>query len=403
MSNIARNLNLGYRIMKFLRNSLPTIFFLLLSVVVFGQDLVTSKWGDGLKVVARDSSFNLKFGFRFQTLYIGELNSVTNDYADRLLIRRSRLKFDGWAYNPNIVYKVELAISNRDHRSGHVTQSGNTANIVLDAVIKWKFSPGWQLWFGQTKLPGNRERVISSQKLQFVDRSLVNSRFTLDRDKGIQLRHTSTSGKVIINQALALSMGEGRNIIVENPLGGHQITGRLEFLPFGNFTGKGDYFGSDLEREETPKLSVGITLDRNWNAVRQRGNLGSFNTDAVGNYIANDLTSLQVDLMFKHKGLSVSSEYADRATRTANNGFGTGTGFVAQTGYLLPSNWEVALRFTDINSPPSSSFDDVTEYTLGVSRYIMGHSLKVQSDVSYQNIHTGDNPIIFRLQTEIAL
>lgn len=379
------------------------VLVLFISNVILSQDRVSSKWGDGLKLTAKDSSFHLKFGFRFQTLYLGELNSVTHDYADRLLIRRSRLKFDGWAYNPNIVYKVELAVSNRDHRSGHISESGNTANIVLDAVIKWKFAPDWQLWFGQTKLPGNRERVISSQKLQFVDRSLVNARFTLDRDKGIQLRHKSSYGKMVINQALALSMGEGRNIIVQNPVGGHQITGRVEFLPFGSFTGKGDYFGSDLKREETPKLSVGITLDKNWNAVRQRGNLGSFNTDAVGNYLSNDLNTLQLDLIFKHKGWSVASEYADRATSDPNNGFGTGTGLVVQSGYLLPSNWEVAMRFTDINSPSSSSFEDVTEYTVGISRYVVGHSLKFQSDISYQNIHTGDNPIIFRLQTEIAL
>ena len=389
--------------MKLSLSSITTILFIAISVGANAQDKISSTWGDGLKLAAKDSSFALKFGFRFQSLYIGELNSVTNDYSDKMLVRRSRLKFDGWAYNPNIVYKVELAVSNRDHRSGHIAESGNTANIVLDAVIKWKFRPGWQLWVGQTKLPGNRERVISSQKLQFVDRSLVNGRFTLDRDKGVQLRHKSTSGKMVINQALALSMGEGRNIIVDNPKGGHQITGRIELLPFGDFTGKGDYFGSDLKREETPKLSVGITLDRNWNAARQRGNLGSFNTDGAGNYLTNDLTTLHADFMFKHKGWSVSSEYADRATRTVNNGFGTGTGLVAQAGYLFPSNWEAALRFTDINAPRSSSFDDVTEYTVGFSRYVVGHSLKVQGDVSYQNIHTGDNPIIFRLQAEIAL
>ena len=385
--------------------------FILLGVFLFSlfsnkskaQDLTSSGWGNGVKVTARDSSFHLKFGFRFQILYMGELNTKTNDYADRMLIRRSRLKFDGFAFDPKLIYKVELAISNRDQRSGHISESGNTANIVLDAIIKWKFAKNWQLWFGQTKLPGNRERVISSQKLQFVDRSLVNSKFTLDRDKGIQLRHVSKSGKMVINQAIALSMGEGRNIIVENPFGGHELTGRVEFLPFGNFTGKGDYFGSDLKRESTPKLSIGMTGDINANAVRQRGNLGSFNVDDAGNYLAKDLTTLLVDLMFKYNGLSVSSEYADRATSQTHYFFGTGTGFVAQTGYLLPSNWEVALRFTDINGSTNSTITDITEYTFGVSRYIVGHGLKVQSDISYQNIYTGDNPIIFRIQTEIAL
>lgn len=379
------------------------IFFLSFSHNATSQDKTSSRWGKGLKLTARDSSFYLKFGFRFQTLYLGELNLAANEYSDRMLIRRSRLKFDGFAHNPSIVYKVELAISNRDNRSGQIPESGNTANIVLDAVIKWSFAKNWQLWFGQTKLPGNRERVISSQKLQFVDRSLVNSRFTLDRDKGIQLRHKSKSGSMVINQAVALSMGEGRNIIIENPLGGYEVTGRVEFLPFGSFTNKGDYFGSDLEREKSPKLSIGLTGDFNSDAVRQRGNLGGFNTDNDGNYISNDLKSILADLMFKYKGLSISSEYVNRSTSDRNNGFGTGTGFVIQGGYLQKSNWETALRYTILNGKIGSVISDISEYTFGFSKYVVGHSLKVQGDISYQDIPAGDNQMVFRLQTEIAL
>lgn len=377
--------------------------FSLLSFTVNSQDLTSNKWGSGLKVTAKDSSFHLKFGFRFQTLYVGELNTVTDEYSDKMLIRRSRLKFDGWAYDPSVVYKVELAISNRDHRSGQIAESGNTANIVLDAVVKWSFASDWQLWFGQTKLPGNRERVISSQKLQFVDRSLVNSRFTLDRDKGIQIRHKSTAGGMVINQAFAFSLGEGRNIIADNPKGGYQLTGRLEFLPFGSFTGGGDYFGSDLKREESPKLSLGVSADANFSSVRARGNLGGFNTDVNGDYQSNDLMTIFADMMFKYNGISASSEFATRSTGNTNNGFGTGTGFVLQAGYLLPSNWEFAGRYTTINGDSNSTFSDMSELTFGISRYIVGHSLKVQSDFSVQDIPSGDNTLVFRLQTEIAL
>ncbi|MFK7951933.1 MAG: porin, partial [Ekhidna sp.] len=175
--------------MNFSKKIATSFFIVSLIIQTSAQDMTNSTWGKGLKIEAKDGSFETKFGFRFQTLYIGELNSENGDYEDKMLIRRSRLKFDGFAFQPNLKYKVELAISNRDTRSGRIDESGNTANIVLDAVMKWGFSEGWSLWWGQTKLPGNRERVISSQKLQFVDRSLVNSRFTLDRDKGIQLHH----------------------------------------------------------------------------------------------------------------------------------------------------------------------------------------------------------------------
>ncbi|MDH5610565.1 MAG: OprO/OprP family phosphate-selective porin, partial [Cyclobacteriaceae bacterium] len=283
-----------------------------------------------------------------------------------------------------------------------IDESKNTANIVLDAVMKWDFTDNWSIWFGQTKLPGNRERVISSQKLQFVDRSLVNSRFNLDRDLGVQLHHTSKTGGMVWNQAIAVSMGEGRNITEPNPGGGYEFTGRIEFLPFGDFSGGGDYFGSDLKRENTPKLSIGVSGDMNYNSTRVNGNLGKFLIDSVGDYVTNDLGSVFADMMFKYKGFSAMSEYAYRTTLNANNGFGTGTGFVFQAGYLLPSNWELAARYTDIQKATGSALKEQTEYTLGLSRYVVGHNLKVQTDISYDDFAASDNQWMFRFQTELA-
>lgn len=362
--------------------------------------------GERIRITAADSSFYLKFGFRFQTLYSGSLNLDDNVYNDAMLLRRTRIKFDGWAVDPRLVYKLELAISNRDQRSGHNTQSGNTANIVLDAALKWNFSKGWQLWWGQTKLPGNRERVISSQNLQFVDRSLVNSRFNLDRDIGIQLHHKGSSDK--FRQKLAISMGQGRNVITSNPGNGYQVTGRLEFLPMGSFTNKGDYFGSDLEREPRPKISFGLTGDINFNAVRQRGNLGSFlDQDANQSYIGeSDMTSIIADMIFKHDGFSIQSEFVKRSVDNNELGsFGTGSGFVFQAGYLFPSNWELASRFTDIDADATNTvFADQREFTLGVSKYISGHDMKIQSDISYQTFPGQTRELlVFRVQTEIAL
>jgi hypothetical protein len=388
--------------MKFFKNACFALLLVSFHSTT-AQDTISSSWGKRLQFVAQDSTFAFKFGFRFQTLYDGRYNLETNDYEDVLLIRRTRLKFDGWAIDPSIVYKLELAVSNRDQRSGHNVESGNTANIVLDAVVKWNFAKNWHVWWGQTKLPGNRERVISSQNLQFVDRSLVNGRFNLDRDMGVQLRHKSANDK--FRQILALSMGEGRSIIRRNPGKGHQITGRLEFLPMGSFTGKGDYFGSDLKREPTPKLSIGITGDYNMDATRSRGNLGDFVVDTEGEYLTTDLTSFIADMMFKYNGMSAMSEFVIRSADNELGEFGTGGGFVFQAGYLFPSNWEIAGRFTDIDADSRQTvFADQREYTLGLSRYISGHDLKFQSDISYQTFPGSTTEyLIFRFQTEIAL
>ncbi|MFT6136696.1 MAG: hypothetical protein ACJAZM_003201, partial [Cyclobacteriaceae bacterium] len=256
-------------VLKSTTGLITILVFLLLNVEnLQSQNLVNDKFGKGLTAISKDSTMYVKFGFRFQTLYAAKHNALNSTWEENFLVRRSRLKFDGWVFSPKVIYKLELGLSNRDTRSGRVDESGNTASLLLDAVVKWNFSPGWSLWFGQTKLPGNRERVISSQKLQFVDRSLVNGLFTLDRDIGVQLRHKSIIGKSVFNQAFAVSTGEGRDIIVANPLNGKQYTARVELLPFGEFTSKGDYFGTDLKRERSPKLSIGVTGDYNSNAVR---------------------------------------------------------------------------------------------------------------------------------------
>ena len=319
----------------------------------------------------------MKFSTRFQTLYVGKLNLETDDYSDQLLVRRARLKFDGYAFSPKLVYKIELGLSNRDTRNssgGGIPQNSGTSNIILDAVLKYKFATNWELWFGQTKLPGNRERVISSQKLQFVDRSLVNSGFTLDRDIGLQLRHKDKLGNMVIKEIASISIGEGRDVTSDNP-GGYDYTGRIELLPLGEFTNKGDYFLSDLEREESPKLALGVTVDYNDNAVRKGGQLGSFIVDGNGVQLSNDLTSLFLDMMFKYQGLSVVSEFAAKdGSGRFNNGFGTGSGFVIQAGYLFKNNFEPALRFTTIEPDNfTSGLISEKEYTFGLSRYIVGH------------------------------
>lgn len=379
--------------------------FLLVNALFFttsyGQDVTSNKFGKGLRITAADSSFALKFGLRFQTLYDGRLNLENQDYDDRLLTRRYRLKFDGFVYNPKLVYKLELGISNQDISGGDIPQTGETSRIILDAVIKWNFKPHWTLWFGQTKLPGNRERVISSQALQFVDRSNVNSRFNIDRDAGIQLHYEEDKIKLIGS----ISTGDGRNIIT-NQVGGYDYTVRGEYLPFGEFTNGGDYFSSDLSREEKPKLSIGVTYDYNDRATRQRGQLGDFLS------AQRDLESIFIDACFKYNGISSLIEYANKKSPDgpvildgAGNfveAFYTGSGISWQAGYLFKNNFEIAGRFTQVTPEKITLRNENTQYTLGLSRYIVGHNLKIQSDFTLIKEDSKDDMLMTRLQVELA-
>lgn len=85
----------------------------------------------------------------------------------------------------SLLYKVQLNGSNDDMESTRNLDLDNPG-ILRDAVLQWTFMPGTTLWFGQAKLPDNRERVVSSANQEFVDRSNLNRVFTIDRDIGIQ-------------------------------------------------------------------------------------------------------------------------------------------------------------------------------------------------------------------------
>lgn len=366
------------------------------------QDITNNKFGKGVRLAAEDSSFSLKFSTRFQTLYQGHLNLENNDYNDGLLIRRARLKFEGFAYSPKVEYKIELGLSNRDMANDNVPQSGKTANIILDAVLKWNFTGNWSMWFGQTKLPGNRERVISSQALQFVDRSNLNSKFNLDRDLGVQLHYDGN----MFNLAGAFSMGEGRDIVTGNA-GGYDYTGRIEYLLFGPFTGKGDYFSADLRREPSPRLSIGVSYDFDNRASREAGQLGSFLT------AQRNLSTIFVDAHFKYNGISSLVEFAHKSAPdgtviedTSGNfvdAFYTGDGFNIQAGYLFTNNFEIAGRYTVVTPEKTTLRRENKQYTLGVSRYVVGHSLKVQSDLTLINEPGRDNELMYRFQVELGL
>jgi len=378
---------------------------------------VELKFGKGLQVLAADSSMALKIGFRFQTLFNSERSLEDGaDWQSNFLIRRARLKFDGWAFNPNFVYKVELALSNRDlSSSSDFDVTSGAPKIILDAVAKWKFHKHFTLWVGQTKLPGNRERVVSSQKLQFVDRSIVNGTFTLDREMGVQLRGKFKTGNMVIKPMASFSFGEGRNTTVAN-IGGSHYVGRVELLPFGEFTSKGDYFEGDLKRENTPKLAFGATYSHNNGTPRQKAT-GKFLVDEDDNFLENNIETFFIDMIFKYQGFSVMAEYADKrvvdtdldsrlALIDANGrSYLTGDGINTQISYLLQNNLELAARYSKImpDTDAGASFAGINEYTLGLSKYVVGHNLKIQADVSLiDKTGASHNKLRYRLQTEFA-
>jgi hypothetical protein len=379
--------------------------------ISFAQEISDTTFGKGLlNFVAKDSTFSVKFAPRIQVRSNSSWDYTGDEYDSpeyNFIVRRARLKFDGFAYSPKLKYKIELGLSNRDI-SGANQFNRNTPRYILDAVIMWNFAKNWELWAGQTKLPGNVERVVSSGNLQLIDRSLLNSRFNIDRDLGLQLRHKSKlGGKVVLREKFAITQGEGRNVTEGNE-GGLQYTARVELLPFGTFKSKGDYVQSDLKREQSSKLMLAFTYNFNQDAVRERGFAGDYMIRTDGSIYATDQTTIFVDAMYKYNGFSFMGEYAKR---TADNEIATeidgrtptgdvvltGNALNLQAGYLFDNNIEIAGRFTSVNYEAITNASPVKQYTLGFNKFVVGHKLKVQSDLTFTNVDGNKDNITFRL------
>ena len=353
----------------------------------------------GFGFVTADSTFSFNYQFRMQNraLYTSETDTDFNPKSFEFRVRRLRMKLSGFVYNPKLTYYIQLSFSrgDMDWRSTDNSAVNNSPNVVRDAVIYYNPTPKLKLGFGQTKLPGNRQRVVSSGDLQFYDRSIVNARFNIDRDFGFFAQYNT---KYLIFKG-ALTSGEGRN--TEVSINGLAYTGRLEILPMGAFSGENDIIEGDQYREPKPKLSIGATYSLNDNAVRQAGQLGNdlFNNEN------RTINSVEVDALAKYKGWAWYNEVMTRSTNNPitvnpNNinqvrSIYVGNGYLSQLSYLFKNNFELAGRYA-VTTPSSKLYDNTAapnlnemkmeNYEFGVNKYLNGHRLKLQGGLMYSKL-----------------
>ena len=88
----------------------------------------------------------------------------------------------------------------------------------------------------------------------------------------------------------------------------------------------------------------------------------------------------------------------------------TGNGVNVQTSYLFPSNWEIALRnstlFPEKKVQAIIGYKNHNQTTIGVTKYLIGHSLKIQADASYNHKSEALDPYNrweLRFQIELGL
>ncbi len=361
---------------------------------------IKMKFSKGVKFTSTDSLFTMAISGRVQSLFEAKRDFTTETNTADFMLRRCRLNVQGNMFSPKFSYRIQIGFAHGDITAANSASQNNL--ILRDAMIFYKANHWLRLGFGQTKLPGNRQRQVSSANLQLVERSIANNNFTLDRDKGLWAYTNFKLNKAILKSTVAISSGEGR--ITSDKNGKLCYSGRVEFLPFGEFSKNGDYTEGDNEKEATPKLSVAASYSYNDAATRTMGQLGDF----LQNSEKANLHYYGADLIFKYKGFSFESEWYNRTANsgiiinqkdpTQQNYIVSGSTFMVQSGYFITQNNEIAIRYAQIqpDAKISSAMKTQYEYVIGFSHYFNKHSLKLQSDVTFSENGTNQN-LIYRL------
>lgn len=334
----------------------------------------------GLVFKSRDGNFAMELGLRFQFRYsydqegdsLNPANPSTNDDKDvsSFRLRRARLKMGGHGFQPWLKYYFEYDAP---------------SNTLLDwrvDVAKFKWAT---LRLGQWKVNYNRERVDSSGNQQFVDRSIVNAPFTLDRQVGAMLSghlFESTPAYMIYNVGVFTGLGlQQPNNDDKNML----YVARLQW----NFFGRDLPFSqSDTEYTENPTGSLAFA------GAHNRADRFTFPTASRVPGVVDgqfEITQAVEEVAFKYRGFSLQQEFhVKEVVNKSNDVRTTLLGAYAQAGYfphylidVIPQPLEVAYRYAFVDPNDTVRSDVLREQTIALNWFFAGHRNKLTLDASH--------------------
>lgn len=343
--------------------------------------------GKGVSFAPKNKLFKLTLRFRMQNQLAMLFDEDFSLQETQAQVKRLRLRLDGYLYSPKLIYSIQLGFTPYDTK---VLPNGNN-NFVRDAIIYYKPTDEWNIGFGQTKIRANRARLNSSSALQFVDRSIVNSEFNPDRDFGFFGEyHKALFADFNVAAKASVTLGEGRNWATSKNKG-FAYTGRIELFPVGRFKSLGEVAEGDFQREEKLKFMLAGAFSFNNRAQRVQGQNGVM----LPSGITRDLKQYYLDFILKYRGFAF---YTDFMGRICNNPLipaqedlfiYTGKGVNVQTSYLFKKNWEIALRnsilLPEETVRQQAGYKTYNQSTVAVTKYLIGHNMKVQADASYNH------------------
>ena len=428
-----------------------SLFLFLISFNINSQSSLNSySFGEGISFTADNGSMIKLSGYAQPHVEIKNYNDLEeNSSSNRFRLRRLRLRFDGQASNPRFAYRFQVDLS------GSSETGEATGDFLLDAYVSYDITNRIKVIFGQrSTYTDNRELFMNSNSLQLVERSRLTSAFSSIREFGLFL-----SGNFRLNGQgsylrpyFVLTNGDGINNF-DKDLGGLKIGGRIDFLPFGLFTNKGQFRQIDVMRELTPKFVIGVNYSHNSGMSSRRGrNSGSIlYLNELGQQSLPDYNKYGIDFLFKYNGFSALGEYVkssstvptDIIERVRNDGSTSssflvngvqdiesyvkgrmmlGEAYNIQMGYLFKSGITIDSRYTHLKADDNSFLNNATfynrpnYYTLGIGKLLgRNYGAKIQGSITFVDGSLGVNhdndtatdvvfkdELLFRLITTIS-
>jgi hypothetical protein len=341
-------------------------------------------------------------GLRFQPRYSNRVDDplisedLRQEGREGLSINRARYKI-GAALGHHLTAYHEY-----DLRNGQ----------LLDLRATWKPVPQFHLRFGQWKTEYNRERVDSSGKQQFVDRSIANYWFTLDRQNGVM-----ASGRIQAERpgdsTWYLGLLNGNGINTGGDGGRPLLVGRWQW----NFTRSVLPFSqSALQRYEPARGALAVGFAANDSpytrfASSGGGQLPGYEQGADNQYRTEQL---MVELAWQRRGTSLQGEahyktIEDRRAGGSNSlygGYFQAGWFPAERYERWPSALELAARVAVVVPDDAISTFDNRELSFATNWFFNGHRNKLSADLSYleiTDVKGETDGFRFRLQWDISL
>lgn len=359
--------------------------------------------GSGLNLSYDNGNYTFKLGGMIQP-YFGVDNQPDQDPAYALYVKRTFFSLEGKAAKEKVNFFLQMDFSNQ--------------RPLLDAWVNYNAFKGFNISAGQKLNPANnREMNFMETKLQFPDRSLLSQSFSnTGREFGVFLSYEFSLGGLGFRPQISATSGDGRNAFGVDSrdvdLGGFKYGFRFDFLPFGMFADGNENQFADLEKEQKPKLALGVAGSYNDGAneaVGEGHNLMEL-YNGIGQLQFPDYRKLSFDLLFKYKGFSLLGEYMV-GTATSLDGLyldNTGTNILLPTvisqylnlgnsyalhaGYVSKWNIGLDLRYAavtpEFGDNTSSLLADANRLEIGLSKYMMKNAMKLQVSYAQTEMNT---------------